>query len=367
MTIIKNCGFNRIFSAMKYIFTSAIVLSLLQVSAQISITSSHLPDDYDTLITRNATLLTDVDLEETGENHIWNFGFDILDPLALNAGVPCYTLSDLSLIDQAVFNNPFYEEYNSDFGLGFTQADLGIVTFDDSYQIYKNSGGVYAITGVISTINSIPLVAQMDDRDVIYDLPLTFGTNGSSDSQLEFEIPTIGFYGLDQTRSYSCDGWGTINIWDLSFDVLRVRSVVNATDSIYVEFLGGGISFPRPETITYEWLSTEYNVPILRITTNGGIITQVQTADIYQDPNHISKQDNISVSIYPNPTTESFRVLGLGGQSMDFNLYDQLGALVRNGKVNSTEIVSVENLPAGVYTLRLANEISSYEQKLIVK
>jgi hypothetical protein len=349
---------------MKQIFI-LLMLAAHCATAQITIQHSHLPNEGDTLITRNATFTTDYDLEDTGADHDWNFSSDLLQPLNLNAGIPCYTLDELSFLDQAVFNNPFYEEYNSDFGLGFEQADLGVVTFDESYQVYKNSGNVYAVTGVLSTINDIPLIAQMDDRDVIYDIPLTFGTSGSSNSQLEFEVPTLGFYGLDQTRSYECDGWGTINIWDQSFEVVRVRSVVNGSDSIYVDFIGNGLSFDRPETITYEWLSTEFIVPVLRVTTTGGLVTSIQTADILEETTVEALHMHHGVKIYPNPTTDQVQIWQAKGTICNYTLYASSGKFIQSGQFTETMTLDLQNLATGSYLLRIDSPAGRSHHTLI--
>lgn len=340
---------------MKKTFTIVMLVVTSIASAQITIQHNHLPLNGDTLITRNATLIGEVDLEDSGANHVWNFESDVLQVLNVNPGTPCYPLSDLSIIDQAVFNNPFYPEYNSDFGLGFDQTDLVVVTFENSYQIYKNNGGVYAVTGVISTINSIPLIAQMDDRDVIYDIPLTYNTNGSSNSELQFEVPTLGFYGLDQTRNYACDGWGTLNILGESFEVLRVRSVVNATDTIYAEFLGNGITFDRPETITYEWLSTEFIVPVLRVTTTEGIVSSVQIADFIEDTFVNDVTETEFSTAYPNPFQNELRIDDESGKMSTYKIYAASGRFIQSGQFSGSTVVDLHAVPAGWYLLRVDN------------
>jgi hypothetical protein len=341
------------FPRMKNKLTILMLVVASTATGQITIEHAHLPQDGDTLITRNATLAGDVDLEDTGADHVWNFESDILQVLNLNPGTPCNPLSELSILDQAVFNNPFYPEYNSDFGLGFEQTDLVVVSFENSYQVYKNSGDVYAITGVISTINSIPLIAQMNDRDVIYDIPLVFGTSGNSDSELQFEVPTLGYYGLDQSRNYACDGWGTLNILGQSFEVLRVRSVVNATDSIYAEFIGNGISFDRPETVTYEWLSSEFIVPVLRITVSDGTVSAVQIADIVDDTFVDGAVSRNFTAVYPNPFQNELRIDGEPGQMTSYKIYAASGRFIQSGQFFGSTVVEMSNMPSGGYILRV--------------
>ncbi|MFM7309346.1 MAG: T9SS type A sorting domain-containing protein, partial [Flavobacteriales bacterium] len=336
---------------MKSIFTLLVVCSTFPFYGQITINSTHLPNAQDSLKSLNATLTGNVDLEATGANYTWNFGSDILQVQGGAQSTYCYGLSDLSFFDQLVFNNPLYPEYDSDFGQGAPTVDITVVQLEDVYQIYKNSGNVYGVTGVVATVNGVPAIAQMNDVDVIYNLPLTYNTSGNSHSLLNFEVPTIGSYSLDQTRSYACDGWGTIQILGESFNVLRVRSVVNASDSIYTSFLGNGIAFDRPEAITYEWLSTSFNVPILRVTTNLGQITQVKIADFL--PVAVDElSSNTRIIAYPNPSENGLVQLMNAKPSSVYQVMNTAGQIVDSGTLQSGRI-DLSNKPAGLYIVQV--------------
>ena len=347
---------------MKKIYTLIALIVSITSQSQISIQSAHLPNAGDTLITRNANFLSDFDPETTGENYVWDVSFDLLQPMNLNAGIACVDVDDTPIAYQFMFNNPFDPDHNSDFAYGVDQAAVGGISFEDAYQYFKNSGNVYSMTGMGASINGVPLAAQMNDPDVIYNLPLTYTTSGSSNSEMQFDIPTIGFYGLSQTREYVCDGWGTLNIWDLTFEVVRVRSVVNATDSVYTELFGGGIgfSFPRPETITYEWISTSYNVPVLKVVSTGGFVTQVQTADIYNDPNGVVELSTTSLEIFPNPAADVCRISGLKQQA-HLSIFDSTGKLFKQIVSYHGENIDVSSWQAGQYQIvvRCGNDFST--------
>ena len=327
-----------ILSDMKHIFFLLTSFSLASMQAQITINSNHLPTDGDVLYARAATLLTDVNLEDSGPNHTWNFGFDVLEAGALNDGTECVGLDDLSLVDQIIFNNPFFNpDYDSDFGLGTALIENPVIPIEDAYQIYKNSGGVYAIAGIVATVSGVPLASQYNDRDVIYDLPLTYPASGSSHSVLGLEVPTLAYYGTDQYRDYVVDGWGTINIYDQSFDVLRVKSHVTGFDSVFVSFNGFEFGLPLPKDITtYQWISTEYKVPILEIISDagglGGGQLQVQTADIYQ-PTAIMESNSTGFSVFPNPTEQTLNVT----QDGFIEIFNMQGQRVWSGNMTANQ------------------------------
>ncbi len=318
--------------------------------SQITITTNHLPDAGDTIVTRNAMFSDGVDLEATGPGHTWNFTFDELQPLNLNPDIICYDVDDTPVVYQFMFNNPFDAAHNSDFGVGVEEAGLATLSFENAYMYYQNSPTKYTITGMGATINGLPLAAHMNEPDLLYNLPLTFGSLDTSHTVMTFDIPQLGYYGLDQTRSYECDGWGTLNIWEQSFQVLRVRLVVNATDSIFTSFINMGIRLPRPETITYEWISQDYIEPILKVTTTEGVATQVQVADIYQPPTRVEETDGQALVIYPNPATDKILISSNGGGSA--TIYDSNGRAVASSvltRANSS--VDVNELNSGIYTV----------------
>jgi hypothetical protein len=338
---------------MKKTLLVAFAVSALGTSAQITINSSHLPNSGDLLYTRAATFLTDVDLEATGPNYNWNFGDDVIQAGALDAGTDCADLGTLSLVDQLFFNNPLYPEYNSDFGIGAALLDNPIVSIEDAYQIYKNSGGVYAMTGLVATIEGVPLNAQYDDRDIIYNLPLTYPASGNSHSVLQLEVPTLAYYGTDQYRNYVCDGWGTLTIYGQSFDVLRVKSTLTGFDSVAVNFNGLPFGFQLPKDITtYQWISTSFKVPVLEVISTaggfGGAQLTVRTADLGVG---ISEVESNSLNVFPNPAHESL-VIQDGKSNDTYFLLNASGQIVKQGHVLNGQI-QIEDLPSGLYIMRL--------------
>lgn len=322
-------------------------------NAQISIDHSHLPDAGDSLVTMSAQLQGSIDYTLTGENFTWDFQENILSNNQ-NPAIQCASLSNLSFFNLIYFQNPFDQAYFSDYGIGidaFEIPNIGI-TVEDAYQIYKNSSGVYAVTGQVATINSIPVSAKFEDRDVIYDIPLSFGMSGNSDSELLFDVPTVLTYKTHQTRSYECDGWGTLNMCGQSFDVLRVRTVQNGVDSITASFFPVPIGIERPETITYEWLSTSFKVPVLSVST-ADFQTTVNVAPVCA----VVDVENMDVSnhpikVYPTPSSDQLFVEGIM-ELTPFTLYNSSGQIMQRDILYPGIPLSISPLPNGLYQLSI--------------
>ncbi len=341
---------------MKKILLNLLCFAALPAASQITINSNHLPNAGDLLFSRAATLLTDVDLDATGANYTWTFGDDVIQAGALDAGTECADLSSLSLLDQLFFNSPLFPDYNSDFGIGAALIDNPLISIENAYQIYKNSGGVYAMTGIVATVSGVPLNAQYNERDIIYDLPLTYPASGNSHSVLELDVPTIAYYGTDQYRNYECDGWGTLNIYGQSFDVLRVKSTLTGFDSVAVNFNGipFGFQFPKDNT-TYQWISTEFKVPVLEIVSTAGGIGGAQltarTADLGVGMN---EHTAAALSVFPNPTNGELQIVNASANDL-YSIFNAVGKSVQEGTLMSNRI-AVDALPAGIYFIRLQHE-----------
>lgn len=61
-------------------------------------------------------------------------------------------------------------------------------------------------------------------------------------------------------------------------------------------------------------------------------------------------------SIYPNPVREQITLILPDDKSRSWELFNYQGQLIRNGEVNNDDDqISVENLPAGIYFLKIKN------------
>lgn len=72
------------------------------------------------------------------------------------------------------------------------------------------------------------------------------------------------------------------------------------------------------------------------------------------------------VSIYPNPVSDAFRIVGLRGESM-ISLFDQSGKLLLSMKIIGEEEVDINIIPDGNYILRIENKRKDFFRKFIKK
>jgi hypothetical protein len=336
---------------MKLIFTSLLSFAAIVSIAQPQITSANLPDANDVLVTRGATLLTAVDLEYTGPNQTWTYGLDILQPLPNTTETNCIDVASTPFAYQFLFNNPFDATHNSDFAQGLDSISLMGFMFEDVYAYFKNSNTEFSQTGLGATISGIPVPAQGNPIDIIYHLPIDYGDQDTSYSELNISVPTLGTYGNKQLRKNVADGWGTLELYGLTFPVLRVRTELTGSDTVFVDAFGFGFAFERPVAVEYKWLCPAFKVPALQITTTDGVVSSVQTADVISAVNERSAKQ---VSLFPNPTSDLLHISGVGLVGEKYTLLDAIGRQISEGKLTANGI-DVSWLSSGNYFIQIGS------------
>ncbi len=93
----------------------------------------------------------------------------------------------------------------------------------------------------------------------------------------------------------------------------------------------------------------------------------LQEAKLVQTNSHIKEQIKIAkaqVSVYPNPATEFIKIT-----TDDFNqyqLFDEKGTIYRKGWIDESETILRNNIPAGIYFLKLTNTMGEvYYHRLV--
>lgn len=334
------------------------------LSAQITITKNDLPMGGDVLAQENATFIGTFDETDTGANHVWNFDETNLTLTGNIQQTECVDISTTPFAYQIFFNSPFDSEHNSDFAVGL--ASLGgnmqglPITLEDIYSYYQNSNSRYAIVGVGATVSGIPIPQQASPVDIVYDYPVAFGDNQTSVSQQIIQIPSLGYRKTDQTRVNVVDGWGTVNFFGTSYNALRIKTTINASDSIYVDMLGFGFQFDRPEAIEYKFLVHEWMVPLVQVNYTAGANTGVLVAS---QPINVLESTAPQFAVFPNPTTDFLTVKWEGAVNVPYAVFNMEGKRVREGVLSNNSQVHVSELANGLYFLKTATSETYFLKK----
>ena len=329
--------------------------STLAVNGQVSITSGDLPQAGYTYDVVN-TAVTDFSLTAIdGPNATW----DASSLVAIgDAPISPVDIDDASITAALVFNSPFNATYQCDYYLPTVFPDLGFelpIPLDGFNNFYQTSGGHFAIAGIGLSASGFDLPVTYDDIDEFFPLPFSFGETFESTAAFELNLEGILTYGLDQTRSVTADAWGTLILPGGSFDVLRTRTQLNATDDIDIAKLGEPFTVERDQVI-YQWWGEGTGVPLLEVTEIMGIpaLATFQNIDSTNELHEISSTSSV---IFPNPVSAG-NVLNIGSVPTSYSIFNTQGKKIADGKSSAIQIPS--NWKAGIYTIAMQGETERF-------
>lgn len=359
---------------MKY-FLNGILAALFTstLPAQITIGDADMPNAGDSVRVSLATNTGTVDYTLTGTGYVWDFSS--LVPFGQ---------------ERIEYNTPTALPFNffSDYGVTNNSPDslpgIGALPtnftdyFKSSSSSFRQIGSSFDYAPIGSF--SIPLINSAPDY--IYLFPLNYGDMDTSDAAYSLTLPGLGFIGQDKHRENHVDGWGTLITPYDTFQVLRVRSVVNATDTFSFDTTNQtGFSIPRPTVIEYKWLALGMKHPVLEVDVQIVQSLEVISSVVYID----SIRDSLfqvavlepvhhlpSISVFPCPAHEVVYVyLDESSSDLTFRMIDLTGQIVLNETENaqtSTGIkeINVAGYASGIYFLEVESAKGIAVRKIII-
>lgn len=308
----------------------AVILSCFAAKSQpITINRNDMPnvnDEFRWSVSDN--LLGIIDLGDDGPDRVWEYQTlpaysqrteEFVDPVF---GTPLvYNITFSSLLDLDHFStiaapNP----------LGSQLFGFGPVQFEEVFDFFRETNSFFANVGMGATINGIPLTSRMVPRDFIYRFPMTYGGSDQSFSQFGFDLPTIGHYGQKMLRTNTVDAWGTLTTRFGTFEVLRVYTELQRTDTVSIQ--GFGFEQNRPKEFEYKWLGKNTGLPLLKVSGQFLFGQKVVNEVIYQDSvrgftppgpfvdpepedtgsTSIGQTELLDLQAYPNPVISYLRI-----------------------------------------------------------
>lgn len=354
---------------MKKLLLPVFCLSLNLVQAQVTITADDMPQAGEIYLSVQAfeTDFGDPGLT-SGEAVFWDFSGLTADVDLLLPYVP---VSEVPFAFQLIFNNPDNPSYAN---LAMPVSDFGVgveVPVTDGHQFYLvNDSGFYDC-GVAGNLEGFPVFGNRNPTDRLFTLPLEYGmSQDSSYSFMQIIIPELGYGNMQLWRENSVDAWGTVVTPEGEFEALRVRSVVNRTDTIVAEMFGINQVIVHPETVEYRWMAPGQGIPVLQINFSEGIVTQVQYRS---DDTTIGIADNKilqEVKAYPNPASDYVK-LNIPAEEVinDLFLTNLTGQVIhpefiRNGNEVTVQLNAVQ---AGIYRLVMVSNSSKSGSWIMVQ
>jgi hypothetical protein len=362
-----------------YILLFCLVTGTASV-AQITITASDMPNAWDSVKVSETTGTAGADHTLTGANYNWDYS-------ALTPNVQRYDKFD----SPSTFPSPYnllFSPFNTSYGQRNYQnlgSPLPGFTIEADYDFFKENSNCFKQNGIGYILNGIPIPMVYSKPDTIYDFPMDYADTMSCDFQ--YSTPSFAavpfYYGESGHRESVVDGWGTLTTPYGTFPVLRVRSVITATDSIYLDTLGFGTAFPLPVRIEYKWITNGKKTPLLKIDASDIGGTEIVTNVVYQDSIRpevpqvgITETATVSnITVYPNPASEQVTIEfnAMTSASIQICILNLLGQTVMNQQeyaAKGERSIRIDlqslDLPPGIYGLCIENGSARKVVKLII-
>jgi hypothetical protein len=168
------------------------------------------------------------------------------------------------------------------------------------------------------------------------------------------------------------DGFGTLITPFGTFEVLRIKSVINELDSVYQTFFGAGSWNVLPLTVTteYEWWAQGKDEAMLKIvaTENNGTpqIRSIEYQDIYLGLDARIDENSFEFNVVPNPANDLISIESdLAIEQIKVIDLDGSVVLKQNANNVSKATIEISMLQAGVYFVEVSSGKFTATQKLI--
>jgi hypothetical protein len=365
-------------SCMRRIFTFLFVfLSVFAgLHAQVVITSNDMPTPGDTVRRSTTFILEGIDYEQAGPDQSWNFSSLALTSQQVDTFI---SVGETPLLFQGFFNNQFiFPDYKATVAYKLASfTSLPGFTITDSYEFFKNNSDSYKDVGYGITYSGLTIPIQYDRIDTVYRFPLAYGNVDSAQSFFELELPDIGYASIERKRWNYADGWGTVLTPFGQFQALRVKTVIQEYDSVYIDSLNMGIPLER-NIIEYKWLANGFPLPVLQVTVEGFIVTASYIDSLKTSYSGIYdfQGSNVHFSVYPNPSDDfiSINYELLEDSEVGISLYSVYGNQLRcfaqsgqqRGLYNRVLYLKEYGFKPGIYLLRLTVDNVPYIKRILL-
>ncbi len=323
-----------------------------------------------------------VDYSASGANHTWDFSDlnwqsqyvdEFLNPLRTGTTY-ALTFPDLSI-------SPYRSNIAKTADNPLTTLPILSSVFTEGYNFFYKNSSMYRQRGLGMKVSGFPTPIPMTHPDTLYHFPMNFGDEDSAWSDYKVRVPNLGTYVHKQQRKNQVDGWGTLITPFGTFDVLKVRTEIRGSDSLYVDTLGGGIKVNNDIIREYKWFGKNEKEPLLQINTQAGLFGQLQgfefvTRIVYRDsvrflPTGIFEPtaNAIQFSVFPNPSAGKFFVAVPNNLSKaSIAVTDISGRVLLSQPMdNATQMIDASALAKGVYLITLQSTEGAATKRVVIE
>jgi len=354
---------------MKKIILFFIIMIIIKISySQFPITNTFMPDVNDVIQYKEINLSL-TDYSNTGANYVWDY-----KTLESSNWVADTFVSVLStpVLYYFYFNNPIlYPNYVATIAASQTDVSIPGVSLEltEIYNYFKENSSTFSQVGLAANVNGIPMSVKYDNIDVIYRFPTNFGNSDSSYSSYQIDVAGLGFYSKKQNRKNYCDGWGTLYLPTDTFNVMRIKTIITARDSVFITQYNLPVAFNSNIT-EYKWFAPNNRNPVLYVTETEITLGQSTKRVRYKskpDQVNITEINSKDISIYPTITNNFVNISNKDNNNLTIKIITSEGKIIYS-KSYKENIISLNfnNYKSGIYFI-IINDGKTIRKEKIVK
>jgi len=344
--------------------------------SQITLSANDFAGSNDT-VRMSQTIDPIIDYSLTGSNYNWDFSGLTTTSQYLKYFQP---ISNSTILVQAEYDFTAIDEYKATYFLESRDIPIDQLNqflpaeLSDLNQYSKLTVDSLTSLGYSLSVNGQAIPFKSDTIETNYKFPINFDDTFSSRGYTYIDLNPVTDFKLKQYRQRTSvvDGFGTLTTPFGTFEVLRIKSVINELDSVYQSFFGVGSWNVLPQSITteYEWWAQGKDDAILKIVAvdnNGNNqVRSIEYQDIYLGLDASIKEQSFEFNLLPNPASnlisiesdkviEQIKVFGLDGSIV----------LKQNTSSLSKVSIDISMLRVGVYFVEVSSGKFTSTQKLI--
>jgi hypothetical protein len=345
--------------------TLLLLVLAFQLVAQIAVNQNDFANSGDVVYINTANIPLGVNFSATGANRTWDFS-----NLRNNGQrqIDYLTVASTGVVYSLYYLNIFLNPNQSNMALEGTDiAFAGVLGVDNPYTFYFKNNNEFRKVGYGGEVLGAPIPIALNNNDVIYKFPMNFGNTHTSDSDYDISVPGVPAVSYEQTRTSVVDGWGTLITPYGTFQVLKVKSVIESRDII------AGVSIPRIRRTEYKWIAKSEKIPILQINTTTVLGIETANEILFKDLKMDIVVNSLNGTLCPGASaTVNYTKYGTynpsaflqAGNQFRVQLSNASGSFaspVQIGSVNSTNSGTINvtipaNTPAGTsYKIRIVS------------
>lgn len=355
------------------VFSFALTGSLF---SQITLSGNDFAGANDT-VRISQTMDPVIDYTLTGPNLSWDFSGLTAASQYLKYFQP---VSNSTILVEAEYGFTATTEYKATYFLESRDIPIDQLNqflpaeLSDLNQFSRKTADSITSLGYSLSVNGQALPFKSDTIETHYKFPTNYEDTFSTRGYTYIDLNPVTDFKLKQYRQRTSvvDGFGTLITPFGTFEVLRIKSVINELDSVYQTFFGGGSWNVLPLTVTteYEWWAQGKDEAMLKIvaTENNGTpqIRSIEYQDIYLGLDASLEENSFEFNLVPNPANnlisiesdlaiDQIKIIGLDGSVV----------LKQNANNVSKSTIEISMLQAGVYFVEVSFGKFTATQKLI--